>query len=585
MASLRYIIYCRKSTESEDRQIISIESQLTELRRLAEKQNLTVVSVLHESKSAKAPGRPIFSQLLKDIRGGRADGILCWKLDRLARNPIDGGEIIWMLQQRVMKHIQTFDRGYFPDDNVLVLNVEFGMANQFILDLAKNVKRGLRTKAEKGWLPTRAPLGYLNDRTRLKGAAILVKDPERFDLVRRMWEMVLSGAGTSKSIHKMAVDKWGLRNPRGVKPSLSNFYRILTSPFYCGSFEYPIDSGNWYEGAHEPMVTQEQYDRMQIILGRKGKPRPKKHEFPYLGLLSCGECGGGVTAEEKRQVICPACRHKFSSNNKTGCPKCMTPIEAMVKPTFLHYVYYHCTKKKDSACTQKAIERRELEAQIEDRLGRLQLSEGIRRWAMKCLTQADAKDEEVRGEARASQQRTLDQCRKRLDNLFELKISPHNVDGSLLSDEDYSRRKSTLVAEQRRLEQALKGIGGMTDVGAVAGELFDVAANACYWFRNGGPEEKTVILRAVGSNLVLRDKKLIFDLKKPFEMIQKMAEALPGSASTIEPANGGPEQSDFESLQDHNPIRSRQLEDVRTWCLGNRGPIMPKNTREQLQAA
>jgi len=147
---LRYFIYCRKSSESEDRQVLSLESQLNELKSLAERLNLSVVDVFTEAQSAKSPGRPLFNEMLKRINHKQAEGIICWKLDRLARNPIDGGQIIWMLQKGIIKHIQTFDRSYAPEDNVLLMSVEFGMANQYILDLSKNVKRGLKTKAEKG---------------------------------------------------------------------------------------------------------------------------------------------------------------------------------------------------------------------------------------------------------------------------------------------------------------------------------------------------------------------------------------------------------------------------------------------------
>ena len=159
--SIKYFIYCRKSSEAEDRQVLSIESQENELKGLAKKSNLTVLKVLKEAQSAKAPGRPVFNQMLQEIQQGKAQGIVCWKLDRLARNPIDGGQILWFLQQGIIKHIKTFDRDYFPSDNVLMMSVEFGMANQFILDLSQNTKRGLRAKVEKGWLPGVSPPGYI----------------------------------------------------------------------------------------------------------------------------------------------------------------------------------------------------------------------------------------------------------------------------------------------------------------------------------------------------------------------------------------------------------------------------------------
>jgi len=154
--------------------------------------------------------------MIKKIEQGRAGGILCWKLDRLARNPIDGGKIIWLLQRGVLKCIQTFDRSYYPEDNVLLMSVEFGMANQYILDLSKNIKRGLKAKVEMGWRPNLAPC---------KGKNVIVKDPERFDLVKRMWKLMASGNYPVSRILELA-DDWGLRTRKGRRLSKSTVYRI-----------------------------------------------------------------------------------------------------------------------------------------------------------------------------------------------------------------------------------------------------------------------------------------------------------------------------------------------------------------------
>ena len=184
---MKYIIYCRKSTDTEDKQVQSLESQENELVRLAENQNLQVSEILKESMSAKSEGRPVFKKLLENIIDKKADGIICWKLDHLARNMIDGGKVMDLLGKGIIKEIRTFESTHFPSDNVLMLAVHFGMANQFVRDLSVNVKRGNRTKLEHGEWPNHAPLGYLN-----KDKTIAV-DPERAKYVVRMFEMYSTG--------------------------------------------------------------------------------------------------------------------------------------------------------------------------------------------------------------------------------------------------------------------------------------------------------------------------------------------------------------------------------------------------------
>jgi len=562
----RYFIYCRKSSESEDRQVLSIESQMRELRNLAERLKLTVVDTLTESYSAKAPGRPVFNEMIKKINQGKADGIICWKLDRLARNPIDGGQISWMLQQGVIRHIQTYDRSYYPQDNVLIMGVELGMANQFILDLSKNVKRGLKTKAEKGWRPGPAPLGYLNDKSKGKGKTEIVKDPQRFDLIKKMWQLMLTGRYSPPEILEIANNKWGFRTAHGKMLSRSGIYRIFTNPFYYGWFEYPRSSGNWYRGSHQPMITAEQYNKVQILLGRKGRPRPKKYNFAFTGLIRCGQCGAMVTAEEKNQLICSACKHKFSYNNRLKCPKCETPIEKMKDPTILKYVYYHCTKRKNPKCTQGSIEARELEKQIDDYLSRIHISERFKNWAIKYLKQENEKEINSRQTILASQRKAYDSCLKKLDNLFQLKISPLNTNGDLLSDVEYAQRKTELLKEKTRLEEVLNDTSDRVERWLdMAEETFGLACYARNWFARGSPEEKGSILQAIGSNLILKDKKLHIQLKKPLIPIGKVIERVPQTKAGFEPKKNGLNERELEQLYSKNPIVRGLVDDVRTY--------------------
>jgi DNA invertase Pin-like site-specific DNA recombinase len=212
MNPLKFILYCRKSTESDDRQVLSLDSQEKELLALAEKLQIKVVKVFRESKSAKAPGRPVFDEMMKIFDSGKADAILCWKIDRLTRNPLDGGRIQWLLQNNKIKCIQTFEKCYYPNDNVLLMSIEQAMANQYIRDLAVNVKRGQRAKLEKGWWPGFAKFGYKND----KANKTIVVDEYKSKYVIRAFELYATGSYGFKEIANILFDEV-LRTGTGKK--------------------------------------------------------------------------------------------------------------------------------------------------------------------------------------------------------------------------------------------------------------------------------------------------------------------------------------------------------------------------------
>ena len=562
LPSLKYFLYARKSSEGEDQQVASIDSQITELQALATRDHLEVVAVLAEAQSAKAPGRPVFNQMLARIGRGEAAGILCWKLDRLARNPVDGGNVSWMLQQGLLQRLQTHERAYCPADNVLMMSVEFGMANQFVRDLSQNVKRGLRSKVEHGWYPGVAKPGYLNDPQGTKGGRTVHPDPQRFPLLQRAFQLVVSGQCTPPQVLERLNREWGYQTPQhrklGGRPlARASLYRILTDPFYYGLFEFPKGSGNWFQGKHPPMITEEAFWRVQQLLGRAGRPRPQRHTFAYTGLMQCGQCRGAITAERKDQVICPKCKVKFSTRNRTACPKCTTPIAAMRHPTHLHYVYYHCTRRKKTPCTQGAVEVHQLEAQIVALLDTLTLSEPVKNWCVGKIAREGQRATQLHAPVRQSLQQARENVKKRLDNLLKLKISPQNDTGELLSDEEFAAQRSTLTQEAHRLEQQL------TTMDTRPGQWQDTAVRtfnfACYaraHFEKGTPETRRAILSALGSNLILQDRKLRVSWHKHLALMQKMHTGTEAPKGPFEPEISGLPKAKNRAL---NPVFS-------TWC-------------------
>jgi len=506
---IKYLIYCRKSSESEDRQVLSIDSQKNELKELAKNLGLSVIGILEESQSAKAPGRPVFNQLLQRISTGEAQGIICWKLDRLARNPIDGGSINWLLQQGTIKHIKTFDKDHYPFDNVLMMSVEFGMANQFVLDLSKNTKRGLSTKVKMGWRPGVAPLGYLNN----KIDKTIEKDPERFDLIKKVWDLMLSEKHNVSQVFKILNNKYQFKTRRmkrqGGKPiSISMLYSLFNNPFYYGWFEYQDEL---HKGSHEKMITEEEFNKVQLLLGRKGKRRPKgSHIFPFTGLIRCGECGAGITAENK-------VKHQKNGNVH-------------------HYTYYHCTKRKDPNCSQGSIRSEELEKQINDWLSKIEINEKYKDIAIKHLNKRNKQESNSNQSILKSQEKEYKNCLKKLHNLLGLKISPGNSDGSLLSDEEYREQKAELIKEKTRYEELLNDTGQKVEKWiAGAEEAYNFACLVRAKFTKGDVQTKRTILSGLGQNLLLKDGKLSLNLKEPFKIIENTLSFVPQAKVRLEP--------------------------------------------------
>src|SRR3989338_3848896 len=363
---IKYFTYARKSQEGEEKQVQPIPDQLREDEATAKRYGIKVIDVLTEEGSAKEPNkRPIFNDMLERIKKGEANGIICWNLNRLSRNPVDSGKLQWMLQQGLIQSILTASREYKPTDNAIIFSVESGGANQFILDLKVGVRRGLNSKVAKGQAPILAPLGYLNTKHEARGENYIIKDPERYEILKRAWKLMLTGDYTIPKLLKIVNDDWGLRTRKGKHRgggpvNKSTMYGIFTNIFYTGLYLY---RGNTENGTHEPMITTDEFDKMQMILGKYGKPRARSHIFTYTGTMICGECSSGITACTKTKLV------------KT-------------KNELKDYTFYYCSHRKKGTenCTQKAyIPLKDVEDMIREEISKYTISDKFRNWALKIL--------------------------------------------------------------------------------------------------------------------------------------------------------------------------------------------------------
>jgi DNA invertase Pin-like site-specific DNA recombinase len=543
---LKFFIYCRRSSEeSSHRQIASIGDQIQALEKVVYAEGLNITErPFTEERSSKDPGRPVFNELLDRIESGEANAILCWDIDRLYRNPVDEGRLRWMLQKGVIRVIKTPYRSFYPEDAGLLMGVEGGRATDYVIRLSKNVKRGLNGRVQKGWRPTSAPIGYKN--TGDEGNKTIVPDEERFDIVKRMWELYLTGAYSPAQVLEIATRDFGLRTvikrTLGGKPmTLSNFYKILNEPFYYGKFWWTNpETGEkvLYEGKHTPMITEEEFDRAQILLGRKGKPQPKNREFAYTGIMRCGECDSSITAEEKHQVICTHCKYKFSYLNKTSCPKCHLDISKMINPKILHYTYYHCTKKKNKNCSQKSLTIQELEKQLNLAIAKITIDNDYLTLALEYLQDKQKAENNSEASTRINIQSNLDDCIARLKNLNKEYTSPLNTGYEIYTPDEYKTLKGELLIEKKALEDALvKSDNRFMNSIEASEKTFNFCRFAMYHFTHGSLKKKREIISSIGSNITLKDQKVIIDAIHPYLLVEKELKAQKELLATLERKN------------------------------------------------
>ena len=506
---IRYVAYARKSTDQKEKQITSIEDQLREIKRIGEGCN--IVKTLTEKRSAKTLGRPVFAEMLQMILDKKAEGIVCWKLNRLARNSVDGGQIIWLLQTGVIKEIRTDDGVYTPDGDQIILHIHFGMANQFSMNLSKDIKRGLSGRVLEGVRPSIAPIGYKNSQYHVKRMEEILVDEERFPKVRKIFDLMLTGqynpfqlvAIADKELH-LKNRGWGRRPDKPM--TKSNIYRVLTNSFYYGEFEFPEGSGKWYKGKHKAMITKEEYDRIQFLMGRAGKPRPYTHVFAYTGLMRCAGCSARITAEEKF-------KHQKNGNKH-------------------HYVYYRCTGGKSPDCTEGSVEVKVLEKQIDDFLSKIEIPPEFHEWAVEELKKLHEKEKTDRNDIISIHQKQYDECVLKLDRLADILLEQK------MSDDSYKRKETTLLKEKEDLKRLLDSDDKrVNDWMSKLEHTLTFAARAREEFANGDMAKRRQILTALGTEHILKDRQVYIQTEKPLLVLKEVVSEANRIKNTLEPPN------------------------------------------------
>ena len=533
----KYFLYARKSSESDEKQVQSIDDQIKVMKQRAKSMWYNIVETFTESMSAKAPWRYKFNEMVDRLQKWEANWIIAWKLDRLTRNPIDTWTIQYMLQTWWLNNIITSDREYYPIDSWLLFSVETWMANQYILDLVKNVRRWMNSKYEKGIRPTNTPLWYLND----KNDRTIIKDSKRFKLVQKMWELMITWDYSAPKILEIANTKWGLRTRKTKnwpwkELSRASIYRIFNNIFYTWYFYYKWEL---IKGIHEPMISLDEFDRVQWLLWKKWSTRPKNYEYSYTWMIRCWECWNMITWELKKKYI----KSKWE---------------------FKTYVYYHCTNRDKTKCSQKLIKVEYIESQILTILNWIEIIPEFKDFAINILKNSYKDELEKRTKKLDNLNNVIWKEESKLNRLTDLLLE------ETINSEEYKIKKISILLniekfknERDKIDISWKKTIELTE------KVFDFATWVKKSFLNWDLQKKKEIFSTLWQNFTLKDWKIALNIYPWFKTIRKS-----GTSKLIKKGSSEPIKNST-SFSKTNAILSQSNKWSEMWD-SNSQPHAPK---------
>ncbi|HBY09775.1 hypothetical protein A2274_00265 [candidate division WWE3 bacterium RIFOXYA12_FULL_43_11] len=485
MNDLRYIQYARKSSEAKERQALSIPEQIEECNKCIKEEGLNIVRSIQESKSAYKPNnRPEFDEMLRMIRADEADAILTWKPDRLCRNPEEGGKILQLLQNGIIKEIRTpLGDIYTPESDQLILLIHFGMANQYSKNISQNVKRSWSGKLNRGEYFREAPLGYENY-GEVKGRRSIRPHSFEAPIMKEAFELASVGAFSLSYIAKELYGK-GLKTKKGKEISKSHLYQLLTNPVYYGYFYF---KGELFKGSYTPIITKDLFEQAQIALGNRSKPKVNSWKSPYNCLITCAYCGCSITTTVKKKY--------YKGTNRTAI-----------------YTYHNCTKRH-GACPQKPIMTTKLEEMLSGVVDAICIDTEVWSLGMELLkakysnlaNQHNSQLEHFRGE--------YNRLEDRLNRLITMRADEE------LSAEEFKAQKNLILDERSKVENRINDTKFSSDNWLERTEEFlNTAFHAKEIIEGDDILKKRKLITTVCCDLKLKDGDVDVAYRKPFDIL------------------------------------------------------------------
>ena len=478
MSKPKYFLYARKSTEDDDKQVMSIEAQLFELREFASRENLEILSEFQESKSAKTPGREQFAEMMTRIEAGEASGVLAWHPDRLARNSIDGGRVIYAVDTQKVTSLRFPTFWFEPTpQGLFMLQVAFGQSKYYSDNLTQNVKRGMRQKVRRGEWLTKAPFGYVNNpKTRN-----IEPHPVHSKIIVRAFEEYAKGEHGLVSLADF-LSLHGVVTKKGTPLGKASIKRLLTNRAYLGFVKHYDE---WFDGSFAPIISPKLFEAVQKVLVERERPRKRKakHDFPFVGIFTCGECRSMFTAQ-------------WATGRHGG-----------------KYRYYRCTKKKGS-CSQKYLREDVLADQLKEQLQTISLCDAYTSYMLEKVNEWE-REENIASQSGVQQlTNEIKASEARMDKL----VSTY-LDGDI-EKEIYLKQKDKLMRATLALKEKKKAVAhqGNTWVEPLREWILDTK-QAAFLSSSDNFGEIASFVKKVGTNPSVRDKSARFAAPVPSQYV------------------------------------------------------------------
>ena len=394
-------------------------------------------------------------------------------LRQLARNSVDGGKIIYLIDTGTIVDLR-FPTYRFDNSaqGKFMLSIAFGQSKYYVDNLSENIKRGLREKLRRGVWPGWAPVGYLNDYKQHK----IYPDSEKATFIKKMFELYSTNNHNLESMRK-EVNLWGLTGNSGKPVCKAQLARMLRNPIYYGVFIY---KGELYEGSHPPLISKKLFDRVQDVLNNRQRAhKPAEPKYAFTGIIKCSYCGCSITAEIQKG-----------------------------------HIYYHCTKKRAPCLSKKFLREEALLSQVNKAILRIFIDDKTKDKILNRLDELFQEESKACFSLSEQVKNRLSAFNEKIERLIDVYINRE------LSQEEYAKKKAKLLNEKKDLEERLQEIekssGGWLEPSKNFVSTCNQAGSVA-WQETLSP--KRDFLKILGSNLVLKDANLSIIYNYPFSLV------------------------------------------------------------------